>query len=74
MVTAADTPEAENWFSEYVKRPAPYKPPEGAVVENGVEESVFLSPYIEPPVVNGFLVVPYWKSKKNTRPEGKFIG
>ena len=22
--------EEENWFSEYVKRPAPYKPPEGS--------------------------------------------
>ena len=33
-----------------------------------------LSPYNEEPAENGVLLDPYWKSKKNTSPEGKFIG
>ena len=66
--------EAENWLVEYAKRPAPYKPPVVPVDWNGNCPVAFLAPYKELPEVNGLLSVPYWKSKKNTRPDGKFIG
>ena len=43
------------------------------MLPNGSSADVVF-PYNEDVAVNGVLVVPYWKSKKNTRPEGRFIG
>ena len=67
--TVAAPEDAENWLVEYPKRPAPYKAPAAALPKLAV-----FVPYKELPAVKGVLVFPYWKSKKNTKPAGKFIG